>query len=511
MAMTLAMGACGGASGDGDGDGDTTAEDGGDGDGDDPDRETVTHFFGELNLEPLEEITPCVSWTIGNEESLWIEQTDLYNQGMYHHSTWIAVPEEKYPGPDGFWDCNERGFDEVDAALSGTVLIAQSTQSLWETQRYGPEDAGVVVKIPPRHKLVAVNHVLNVSNRPITTGITMNIHLVHPKLVETVLVPFRLAYWDLAIPPAENGVPTESDFNAECRLEQAFDSNGLPIDTRVHYLLPHTHDLGKRFFVDIIGGERDGERIVDIQGFNAQGNGQSFFPPVDLAGAEGLRMTCGFANERDEVIEWGIGDQEMCEMLGMADSSLVMDFGVNNNEELEPIDGVRQFGGSCSGVGFFPNSRQSPPTEGERGGDLYVPELPPEDEELPEIPECINTDQSVEAEAPTTLSSVSETLFASCAWSSCHSGPSAAAGLDLEAEDLHTELLEHVSISDPGRPLVDPGNRDNSVLYRRVAYCDGETTEGQPLNHMPFGSPTLLEDALVNKLGAWIDDGAEND
>lgn len=482
----------------------TDSESGETGDGD-PDREVITHFFGVLELDALEEIEPCVSWTLNNEESMWIEQTDLFNEGMYHHSTWFAVPENKYPGPDGFWDCSDRYWDEVEAALAGTVLIAQSTQSLWESQQYGPEGEGVVVKIPPHYKLVAVNHVLNVSNRPITTGITMNMHLVHPKFVSTVLIPFRLGYWDLHIPPAENGVPTESDFIADCPLANAFDGE---VDSKVHFLLPHTHQLGKRFYVDIVGGERDGERVIDINGFNAQGNGHSFFPPIDLADTQGLRMTCGFVNDRDEEIGWGIGDQEMCEMLGMADSSLVMDYGVYTMQEEDPIDGVRQFAGACDGIGFLPNSRQTPPTQEEIAADLYVPDLPPEDTDLPEIPECIDTDRSVEAEMPTTLASLDETLFASCGWSSCHSGPNPAGDLNLEAEDLHSELLDHQSVSDPGLMLVEPGDAENSVLFRRVAYCEPQTSSGGTRTHMPYGSPVLLEDALINKLGAWIDGGA---
>ncbi len=475
----------------------------------DPNRAIITHFYGETTLAPLEEVEPCVSWTLNNEESLWVEQTDLYNQGMYHHSTWIAVPEDKYAGPDGFWDCEERGFDEVDAAISGTVLIAQSTQSLWESQKYGPSEEGVVVKIPPRHKLVAVNHMLNVSNREITTGVTMNLHLVHPKLVNTVLVPFRLAYWDLQIPPAEGGVPTESDFIAECPLANNFDSNGIEMDTKIHYMLPHTHDLGKRFYVDVVGGPRDGERIVDIEGFNAQGNGQSFFPPIDMAGATGLRMTCGFTNPREEVIEWGIGDQEMCEVLGMADSSLLMDMGVYSVGSEQPaVDGVRQFGGNCTGVGFYPNSRQTPPSQEEIDGELYVPDLPPEDAMLPEVPECVDVDQSVAGEAPLTLESVRDTLFVSCTWSACHSGANPAADLDLTTDDLHAALVGVDSTRDEGRKLVEPGDRNASTLYRRVAYCEPEKLGGGTQAHMPWGSPTLLEPELVNKLGEWIDAGA---
>lgn len=480
---------------------------------DDEDRGVViAHSFPEMTVGPLVEITPCVSWTVGNEEAMWIDQVDLYNQGMYHHSNWYVVPEEVYPGEDGVWNCSDRGFSDIDAALNGTVLTAQSTQSLWESQRYAPEGEGVVVKIPPRSKIVANTHILNVSNREITTGLTANLHLIHPREVETVLVPFRFGYTDLAIPPAENGEPSESDFVGDCSIQQVFEDQEMEIgELELYYLLPHTHDLGQRFLVDIVGGPRDGERIMDLQGFGAQGNAQTYFPPVDLSTVEGLKFTCGYTNPRGEEIGYGIGDQEMCEILGMVDAELAMVFGVLTGKQEDAVNGVQQFGGTCGGVGFPIGPEQAPPTQEEIDGELYVPDVDPDDEGLPVMPECIDTDQDVAGEAPTTLTSVAETLFTGCAWSACHSGPSAAAGLAFDTGDLHTELLEHVSVSDPGRPLVDPGDRNNSVLYRRLAYCEGENTEGQTLGHMPVGSPTLLDDALVNKLGAWIDSGAAND
>jgi hypothetical protein len=472
----------------------------------DEDRATIVHFFGETTLGPLEETQPCVSWTIGNEEAVYVEKTDLFNQGMYHHSTWMAVPEDMFEGPDGFWNCSDRGWDEVQAALAGTVLIAQSTQSLWEEQQYGPDDGGVVVKIPPFHKIVAVNHMLNVTDREITTGITMTLNVVHPKLVQTVLTPFRLAFWDLFIPPAEGGVPTESDHVADCDIAGIFSGNGIELDAQIHFLLPHTHQYAKRFFVDIVGGPRDGDRIIDIDGFSAQGNGTSFFPPVDMTGATGLRMTCGYANDRDEPIVWGVGDQEMCEMLGMADSSLVFDMGVNTSV-LEDDGVVKTYGGNCSGVGFYPNSKQTLPSQGEIDGDLYLPDVPPGDQGLPDVPECEDVDASVPGEGPVTLTSLRNTLFQSCAWSSCHTGDSPRAGLDLGATDLHAELLR-VSQTDPGRQLVDPGNPDESWLLHRVSKCEPTSTAGEVYGHMPFGSPVLLEDALVNKLRQWIADGA---
>ena len=59
----------------------------------DPDRATVTHSFGSLHLEAFEERQPCGSWTLHNEEAIYVNVVTLANEGAWHHSNWFVVPE----------------------------------------------------------------------------------------------------------------------------------------------------------------------------------------------------------------------------------------------------------------------------------------------------------------------------------------------------------------------------------------------------------------------------------
>jgi len=140
----------------------------------------------------------CVAWTLGNEKPLYVATVSVSNRGAYHHSNWFVVPENRYAGPDGFFRCRDRGFDETAAAVLGTVIFAQSTQSQIEEQSFLD---GAVIKIPPRHKVVAGVHLLNPSSRTFTTELRMSLGLVHPREVEVVLAPFQMTYHDLDIPP----------------------------------------------------------------------------------------------------------------------------------------------------------------------------------------------------------------------------------------------------------------------------------------------------------------------
>src|SRR6185503_4198173 len=111
------------------------------------DTETVLrHTFQAVDMEPGQEITTlCQSWTIGNDQPLYVNSVRALNGGGWHHSNWVIVPDTIYDGPDGTWPCNERGFTQVGAGTQGgAVLFAQSTQATDEEQRF-PRGAAIVL------------------------------------------------------------------------------------------------------------------------------------------------------------------------------------------------------------------------------------------------------------------------------------------------------------------------------------------------------------------------------
>ena len=105
------------------------------------------------------------------------------------------------------------------------------------------------------------------------------------------------------------------------------------------------------------------------------------------------------------------------------------------------------------------------------------------------------------AEGPATFAQVQETIFAvSCALSGCH-GDSAWPNLSVgQAYDNIVDVE-----SSRGIALVEPGDPDNSYLYRKLladADIDGA--------RMPPSGPYLTPDALET-VRAWIEKGAPND
>jgi hypothetical protein len=466
------------------------------------DRAAVTHSFGVYSLTPRQETQPCIQWTLDNDEAIYIEAVTLVNDGGFHHSNWFLVPEQLYPGEDGFFDCSERAFTELEAAVSGTVLTAQSTQSRYERMEL---PAGVVVKAPPRHKVIAGGHLLNLADADYTTELRMTLDIVHPREVEVVAAPFRLTYYDLDIPAF-----TDARFTSTCDLSGTYaNASGKPLDLKLYYVLPHYHYLGNFFDLTVLGGPRDGESVFRLDGFNASANGGGFPEPVDLTGAEGFSFTCGFDNWTDQTIGWGVGDQEMCVMLGLADSAVMMDGTAASNQVVGTDGEILLNESPCSVLGLPKNPAQSMPTEDEIAAPLYVPPTGPGDAGLPPVDDCADVPADVTPGTEATLSQVRDTLFVStCQFSACHASGNPAAGLDLAAANLHVELMDHAVQADTDLPLVAPGDPEGSWLYQVVSQCRPTDAAGTVVSHMPLNSPRLSDPGLVAALREWIAAGA---
>jgi hypothetical protein len=314
----------------------------------------LEHAFPPFTSQPGEEQTgTCRSWTLDNDSVLWVNAVELLQDEASHHSNWTFVPESEFAGPDGLWDCDERGYNQLSAALVGGVLYAQSTQAKKEVQKF-PD--GVVIRVPARSRIISSAHILNTGTDPVTGNVTLRVYSIPEEQVKVKLAPFHLSYDGLDIPPL-----SRSRFSGECDIEAQFQSTGgTPLDMQIYFILPHTHALGVRFFTEIVGGPNDGVSLIDLDGFNEEGRGRRYAPPIDAAGAKGFRFGCEFDNPRSEKVGWGFGDQEMCECLGFADSRLAfesrIDTAVPDGEE----NGVQKFTGECSTIAFDWESKQGP-------------------------------------------------------------------------------------------------------------------------------------------------------
>ena len=306
----------------------------------------LSNRFADFTTQPGEEIAGlCQSWTLGNATELWVNAVELNQNEASHHSNWTFVPSDKFDGPDGVWPCDDREYDQLSAALTGGVLYAQSTQAMREVQKF-PDNAAL--RIPPYSRIIGDVHVLNTTSAPVTGHAELTIYTLPADEVGAKLAPFHITYTGLDIPPLAT-----SQFSGECALDATFQSiTQKPLDMILYYGMPHTHSQGRRVFLEVIGGPQDGQSLLDVRGFNGEARGVAYQPPVNLAGATGLRFGCEFENPRQERIGWGLGDQEMCEMLGFIQSEIAFESRMQA-ADAAPADGAMQrFTSPCTTAAF---------------------------------------------------------------------------------------------------------------------------------------------------------------
>jgi hypothetical protein len=292
------------------------AEDAGAGDGGASDAGAstapLTYTFPSISVGPYEEISwRCQSWTLDNDEPIYYRQVRAENEGAWHHSNWFFVPEDTFDGPDGTWGCSERGFDEITAGVVGGVLFAQSTQALSDVQAFPP---GAAVRIPPRSRIVGDVHLINLEAAGISSAMRFTIDTVPADEVETHLVPMSFTNLALAIPPR-----SESLWAMDCDYSAV--AGTTPFDFRIYYALPHFHGLGTYFKLEAFGGPSGPLTIVEDTPLQGDSWSITLDPPVDVSGHDTIRFTCGYDNPRDDVVRYGIGDQEMCVFLAYTDAS----------------------------------------------------------------------------------------------------------------------------------------------------------------------------------------------
>jgi hypothetical protein len=279
----------------------------------DPTAEMVLPF-GPYDVAPgVERKDDCVQITLDNDQAVFINAVELTTGAGFHHSNWFYVPEHVFPGEDGTYDCDERNFNEPAAAIFGGVLFAQSTQAPHEIQQF-PE--GVVVKVPPRQKLVANIHLLNATDEPLHLEPKIQLRPIPEANVTTLLSGVSFQNQALGLPP--NKV---SKFTIDCDIgTHHMNVFGRPPDMKFYYALAHYHELGTTLDIEALDAAGNATTIFTTSALAGDVMGGMLSPQFDMTGFAKLRMSCTYFNPRSEVVKWGFGDQEMCVFLAFTDS-----------------------------------------------------------------------------------------------------------------------------------------------------------------------------------------------
>jgi hypothetical protein len=297
---------------------------------------SLSHTFDPIAIASGSEITTlCQSWTLNNDSPIWVNQVVESNQGYFHHSNWIWVPDTYYTGADGNWNCTDRGFDQVSAGAVGGVFFAQSTQSKTDTQAFEP---GVAFEMPAHARIIGNVHLLNASAADATTSMKFDVYSIQRADLQVSLQP--MAFTNVSLNIAPNGT---TDARMSCAVPQP--------DFGVYYVLPHFHILGQVLLLDVVGGPMDGTNVFRSQGTFGEPQGRSFDPPLRITGATALRVTCEYENPRGVSVAYGEADQEMCVVLLYTDGLKAGGTTIGNSNVTD-AGGVRTTDAICAAVSW---------------------------------------------------------------------------------------------------------------------------------------------------------------
>ncbi|MDH3623942.1 MAG: hypothetical protein OES69_03780 [Myxococcales bacterium] len=293
----------------------------------------LSHTFSPVFVDSGREIFGvCQSWTLNNEEPLYVQGVRQTNEGAWHHSVWTYATEGVFDGPDGNWSCYQRGYNAQSAAEAGGIIFNQSTQAFTEIQAFAE---GAVVVLPPRSRIIGNIHLLNVSASPIDTTLTMELDTIPAEEVTVRLRPISLRNTQIAAQPG-----FESRFSVSCNLSDLFTSIlqvGEMPSYNMYYVLGHYHGWGNYFSFNFVNPDESERTIVEFSSQPGDVLGVKLDPPLGSQGAVGLRLTCGYNNTGDKVLTWGIGDLEMCAAYAYIDADLAFEAFPSGDDALVPL------------------------------------------------------------------------------------------------------------------------------------------------------------------------------
>ncbi|MGE0551129.1 MAG: hypothetical protein AB7O24_14050 [Kofleriaceae bacterium] len=301
----------------------------------------LSHDFPPVQISPEEGETEkwCQSWTLDNDEAIYVNAISMQNDGFFHHSNWFWVPEDVYAGEDGTWLCDERGYEQGAAAITGGVVFAQSTQATDETLGFAPNAA---FKIPPRSRIVGGLHLVNPSEVTVETSLSFQIKPIKKEQAEILMSPAAFTYYSLAIPTGK-----KSRFQGTCNLEKDF---GAPIDFSFYYMLPHYHALGTG--TNLVAQMPNGPASVfGSEGQIGEPKSKKLDPPFSAAGSSTMTFSCDYFNNTGKEVGWGNAGGEMCILVTWTDSPYMILAAVSEAGTLkETVDGVEIYEGKCGSL-----------------------------------------------------------------------------------------------------------------------------------------------------------------
>lgn len=238
-----------------------------------------------FEIPPGEEVFMCMRLAYSPDRDLYINSSNIYQSHNGHHTL-------------VFYSNNSAGVDPEPHPCDGIDMTDVRIVTTGAANGAGlPMPEGVALKVPKGAEIWIQSHYINASDEVREVQDVINVETI--PVEEVVDVASTFAHVDLTFVLPANQRSTRT---MEC---------SPPHEMTVPWLLPHMHEWGESFKIEII---RDGEVFYKHEGPWFDG-ARNDFPvhtletPMTIGPNDTIRTTCNWNNTLSENLLW---PKEMC-------------------------------------------------------------------------------------------------------------------------------------------------------------------------------------------------------
>ncbi len=236
--------------------------------------------------------------SIGNTADVFVNRFEINMRLNSHHLVVYDfngdIPALIFPQKEAIRDIrnSDGSLNGVNMLPMGYHVYVIGAQSPYTDFQF---PAGVALKVKANAALDFNSHYVNKEPAPIVGEVNVNFHTVAASSVQKEAKTINFANTSITLNPS-----------VRTTLSKTFTvSKSISVIT----LTSHTHQLGEKFVIKIVGGTRNGEVVyTSTDWHHPQFN--KYDPPILLQPGQGLASEITYNNKKSTTVKWGLTSED---------------------------------------------------------------------------------------------------------------------------------------------------------------------------------------------------------
>ncbi|WP_428656746.1 hypothetical protein [Runella sp.] len=259
----------------------------------------------QLHLEPFEvantyEREIFVRKPVGNTTELYINRVQSRMRPGSHHFILYDFKNQNSLPTEG----QVRDLRNSDGTSNLLTFLSMQNHIFWagtQTQEHDyqfPE--GIALRIPANYSFDFNSHYVNKTAGKIPGEVYVNLYKLAKEKVKIVANSLNLANESFTLNAGQRSVVTKT-----------FTFSKL---TKVLMLTSHTHKLGEKYVIKIVGGDRNGEIVYESTDWEHPLI-KTFAQPIELKKGEGLMSEVTYNNITSKTVKFGLTSEDEMDII----------------------------------------------------------------------------------------------------------------------------------------------------------------------------------------------------